>query len=286
MRYYRTVSDGASSLVVERDGAYYDASTIDEGLRSYSDLVLASKTSDMNIEELTERVCSNARPVSEDRVEREIRTPVTMDEVWAAGVTYEISTESREGEGRISDTYLNAYEADRPEIYFKATPSRTVGHGEAIGVRSDSEWDVPEPELAIVLHRGDIVGYTVGNDVCSRDIERENLLYLPQSKIYSRCCAVGPCIARVDDPHALEMSMRIERDGATVFEGTTNTEQMVRSCEELVSYFVRSNEVPEVSVLLTGTSLVPPDDVSLKPDDIVSIEIEGIGTLRNPVQSV
>jgi len=204
-------------------------------------------------------------------------------------VTYAISQESREGTGSIGETYLDAYEAERPEVYFKATPSRTVGPDEAVGIRGDSNWDVAEPELTVVVHRGDIVGYTVGTDVCSRDIERENLLYLPQSKIYDRCCAIGPCIATpetVGDPHDLEMRLVVERDGTTVFDDATSTAEMVRTCEELVSYFTRHNAVPETAVLLTGTSLVPPDDVTLLPGDEVSITVESIGTLHNSVVEV
>jgi 2-dehydro-3-deoxy-D-arabinonate dehydratase len=187
------------------------------------------------------------------------------------------------------EIYLDAYSADRPEIFFKATPSRTVGPGDAVGVRGDSEWNVPEPELGVVLYEGSIVGYTVGNDVSSRSIEGANPLYLPQAKVYDRCCALGPCVAStgtVADPHDLAMAMTIERAGETVFHGETNTGAMVRTCEELVGYLTRHNVVPELCVLLTGTSLVPDEDVTLQPGDDVSIAIEGIGELRNGVIEV
>lgn len=180
------------------------------------------------------------------------------------------------------------FENERPEIFFKATPSRTVGPGEGVGIREDSDWDVPEPELAVVVYRGEIVGYTVGNDASSRDLEGDNPLYLPQVKVYDRCCAIGPCVASpetVGDPRDLELSMTIERDGETMFDGSTSTENLVRSPEELVSYLNRHNAVPELSVFLTGTSLVP-DDFTLGEGDHVAIELESVGRLENPVVSV
>jgi len=164
------------------------------------------------------------------------------------------------GEGGLADSYLAAYESELPEVYFKSTPSRTVGPGDSVGIRGDWEWGVPEPELTLVLHRNRIVGYTVGTDVCSRDIERENLLYLPQSKVYAKSFAIGPCVIThetVGDPLDVEMRLRITREGGTVFDGTASTAEMVRTCEELVEYYSRYNEVPESSVLLTGTSLIP-----------------------------
>jgi len=183
----------------------------------------------------------------------------------------------------VADTGVDALAADL------ATPSRTVGPREAVGVRGDSDWNVPEPELGLVLYDGEIVGYTVGNDVSSRAIEGENPLYLPQAKVYDRCCAVGPCVVGaggVDDPHDLGMSMRIERDGETVFDDATSTAEMARSCEELARYWRAHNAVPELGVLLTGTSLVPEEQFTLRPGDTVRIDIEGIGELVNPVVEV
>jgi 2-dehydro-3-deoxy-D-arabinonate dehydratase len=183
--------------------------------------------------------------------------------------------------------YLDVYDAERPEIFFKSTPTRTVGPDEAVGIRADSDWDVPEPELAIVLYEGDIVGYTVGNDMSSRSIEGENPLYLPQAKVYDRCCSVGPAVVTdIEDPHSLALSMSIHRDGDRVYHGETNTSEMKRTCEELVSYYTAHNAVPELSVLLTGTSLVPDDDFTLQEGDQVSINIESIGTLNNSVTVV
>jgi len=224
------------------------------------------------------------RPASPD-----LEAPVNSGEVWAAGVTYQISEEAREGESALPAVYRNVYSADRPELFFKATPQRTVAPGEAVGIRGDSDWDVPEPELGIVLFEGQIVGYTVGNDVSSRELEGANPLYLPQAKVYDRCCALGPGIVTADaipDPHDLTMEMIITRDGAVCFQGTTSTAEMVRTCEELVSYLTRHNVLPAVTVLLTGTSLVPPDEFTLEAGDAIAITIEDVGTLENTVRVV
>ena len=202
----------------------------------------------------------------------------------AAGVTYQRSEEARQSESDTPNMYARVYTAERPEVFFKATPARTVGPSEDVGVRGDSEWNVPEPELAVVLHDGEIVGYTIGNDVSSRDIEGTNPLYLPQAKVYDRCCALGPAVAStwtVEDPHDLALSMRIERDDETVYEGATSTDEMVRTCEELVDYLLRHNVLTGTKVLLTGTTLVPPDEFSLRAGDTVSIHLDGVGTLEN-----
>ncbi|MFB6296274.1 MAG: fumarylacetoacetate hydrolase family protein [Halobacteriales archaeon] len=286
MRYFSVERGGETRVVVESGGEYHDLTAETRAVASFADLARIAAGTDRSVRDVAGSLSEAAPRIDPEAVAAGRTRPVDPDEVWAAGVTYAISQEARQEEGGLAESYLNAYEADRPEVYFKATPSRTVGPGEAVGIRGDSAWDVPEPELAIVLYHGDIVGFTVGNDVCSREIERENLLYLPQSKIYARCCAVGPCVADVADPHDLEMSMRIEREGSTVFEGETTTAEMVRTVEELAGYFTRHNEVPELAVLLTGTSIIPPNDVTLQEGDDVSIHIEEIGTLDNPVIEV
>jgi 2-dehydro-3-deoxy-D-arabinonate dehydratase len=209
--------------------------------------------------------------------------------VWAAGVTYKISEEAREAESGMPEMYLDVYDSQRPELFFKATPEHTVGPEVPIGIRSDSNWNVPEPELGIVLYEGSIVGYTIGNDVSSREIEGKNPLYLPQAKTYDRCCALGPCVASpetVADPHDLTISMSIERDETQIYAGETSTGEMKRSCQELIDYWTQCNAVPEVAVLLTGTSLVPDDSFTLRPKDTVRIQIEKIGSLVNPVIEV
>jgi 2-dehydro-3-deoxy-D-arabinonate dehydratase len=227
--------------------------------------------------------------VEPGRLDVDADLPVDAAEVWAAGVTYAISEEAREAESSMPEMYLDVYDADRPELFFKATPSRTVGPDEPVGIRADSDWDTPEPELGVVIHRGRTVGFTIGNDVSSRDIEGENPLYLPQAKVYDRCCSIGPCVAStgtIPDPHDLRMDLEIERDGDVLFEDATSTGEMVRTCEELVSYLARSNPLPEMAVLLTGTALVPPEAFTLRPGDEVRIEIESVGRLRNPVVEV
>lgn len=288
MRYYRVPGDDGYNLVADDGDAAYDLSEARSGLDDFAALAATARADGESIDAVAERVVTDAPTVSRDRLD-DAALPIVPDEVWAAGVTYRISEEAREEESGMPEMYLDVYEADRPELFFKATPSRTVGPDEAIGVRSDSEWDVPEPELGIVLYDGDVVGYTVGNDVSSRSIEGANPLYLPQAKVYDRCCSLGPCVASpstVGDPHDLEISMEIQRDNEVVYRGETSTAEMVRTCEELVDYWSSNDVVPELGVLLTGTSLVPDDDFTLLPDDEVQIGIEGIGSLVNSVVEV
>lgn len=212
--------------------------------------------------------------------------PIDPPEVWCSGVTYERSRDARIQESG-SDVYARVYDAERPELFLKdAACRRTVGPGEPIGVRPDTTWNVPEPEIGVVL--GDdlqVAGYTIGNDVSSRDIEGENPLYLPQAKVFAGACAIGPAVLVPTDWDApLELHLRIEdADGAELFAGETSTARMRRSFAELVSWLVRHNPVPPGSVLLTGTGLVPPDEFTLRPGHVVSIHVPGIGTLRNPV---
>jgi 2-dehydro-3-deoxy-D-arabinonate dehydratase len=275
--------------VVASDGdEAFDLTAAKPELDSFLDLATAASVADEDIDDVAGRLLDRADPVSLP-ADTAAGLPVVPDEVWAAGVTYAISEQAREEESDMPDVYLRVHRAERPELFFKATPSRTVGPGEAVGVRGDSTWDVPEPELGIVLYRGSVVGYTVGNDVSSRSIEGENPLYLPQAKVYDRCCAVGPCVvspSSVGDPHDLEMSMTIERDGDVVYDDATSTSELVRSVEELVSYAQRHDAVPELSVLLTGTSLVPEEGFTLRESDVVSIDIENVGVLENPVVQV
>jgi 2-dehydro-3-deoxy-D-arabinonate dehydratase len=285
MHYYRHGAANGPRLIASDGDAAYDLTSVKPDLTTFVDLARTAAITDGTVDEIASGLLDRA---SSFESTEPARAPA-VDEVWAAGVTYEISEQARESESGMPEMYLDVYGAERPEIFFKATPGRTVGPGEAIGVRADSNWNVPEPELGIVLHRGEVVGYTIGNDVSSRDIEGANPLYLPQAKVYDRCCALGPCVASaetVGDPHDLEMSMTISRDGEQVFEGSTSTGEMARTCEELVDYYTRHNAVPERAVLLTGTSIVPPDEFDLQEGDSVSIDIESIGTLENPVVTV
>jgi 2-dehydro-3-deoxy-D-arabinonate dehydratase len=217
-----------------------------------------------------------------------LRAPIERQEVWAAGVTYLRSKTARMEESDFSATaYDRVYDADRPEIFFKAIGEKVVAAGEGVGIRRDATWSVPEPELALVLNsRGKIVGCTIGNDMSSRDIEGENLLYLPQAKVYDRSCALGPCIRLgVAEADARNWTVRstIVRDGATLFSGETRLGNIKRSFDELAGYLCRSQSFPHGAVLLTGTGIVPPDDFTLREHDVVEIEIAPIGVLRNSV---
>ncbi|NLV12211.1 fumarylacetoacetate hydrolase family protein [Haloarcula argentinensis] len=287
MRYYQLRDGNSQRLAVETGDGAYDLTSVKPQLRTFRDLLKSASIADTTPDELSVHHLDAAEAVSEQRLEADATDPVTADEVWAAGVTYQISEEARTEESDTPEMYLDVYDAERPEIFFKSTPNRTVGPGEAVGIRADSDWDVPEPELAIVLYEGEIVGYTVGNDMSSRSIEGANPLYLPQAKVYDRCCSVGPAVVTdIEDPHSLALSMSIHRGGDRVYHGETNTSEMKRTCEELVSYYTAHNAVPELSVLLTGTSLVPDDDFTLQEGDEVTIDIESIGTLKNPVTVV
>lgn len=217
----------------------------------------------------------------------EVALPVRPAEVWCAGVTYERSRDARIEEATVKDVYSLVYDADRPELFLKdAGCRRTVGPGEPIGVRADATWNVPEPEVGLVLGRdGAITGYTIGNDVSSRDIEGANPLYLPQAKVYAGACALGPAVYVPDDwdaPLAIRMTIR-DTIGVELFAGETSTARMARGFAELVEWLLRDNPVPEGSVLLTGTGLVPPDDFTLEPGHVVEIHVPEIGTLVNPV---
>jgi 2-dehydro-3-deoxy-D-arabinonate dehydratase len=217
-----------------------------------------------------------------------VLAPLDEQEVWGAGVTYERSKVAREQESDQAATFYDlVYRADRPELFFKATPSRVVGPGQPIRVRRDSNWCVPEPELALVLSPAlELVGFTAGNDLSARDIEGENPLYLPQAKVYDSCCSLGPSITLTEamPPRAsIGIRMAIERDGTEVYEGGTSVARMARRFEELIDWLGRENRFPSGVILLTGTGIVPPDDFSLRAGDLVRIAIDGIGTLANPV---
>jgi 2-dehydro-3-deoxy-D-arabinonate dehydratase len=215
--------------------------------------------------------------------------PVDRQEVWAAGVTYKRSKVAREEESAgAAQFYDKVYTAARPELFLKATPERVASPGEPIRVRADSAWSVPEPEFTLVISpAGKIVGYTIGNDVSSRDIEGENPLYLPQAKIYRGSCAIGPAVTLVGELPPLDgiaIRLVIRRAGAVGFEGTTTLAQLSRTPESLAEWLFKENEFRNGALLLTGTGIVPPDDFTLSSGDAVEITIDGIGTLTNPVE--
>lgn len=214
--------------------------------------------------------------------------PVDRQEIWAAGVTYKRSQIARMEESESAAShYDKVYTADRPELFFKATPHRTSGPGQPLRVRSDSSWSVPEPEFTLVINRsGRIVGYTIGNDMSARDIEGENPLYLPQAKFYRQCAGLGPAVLLADQPlqpERTEIQLEIRRGGAVVFTGATSLSQMKRTPEELAAWLCRENEFPDGAFLMTGTGIVPDDSFTLENGDSVSISITGIGTLTNPI---
>lgn len=208
-------------------------------------------------------------------------------EVWCAGVTYRRSEAARVEESRAPDLYTRVYRAERPELFFKATPRRVSGPEEPLSIRSDSTWDVPEPELAVVANAaGEVVGYTIGNDLSSRSLEGENPLYLPQAKVWTRSCALGPGITpawEVPDPYNLPIHMRILRGGRVVWEGSASTSELVRRIEHLLAYLFREDTFPEGVVLCTGTALVPESPFTLQAGDRVEIRIGPLGTLANPI---
>jgi 2-dehydro-3-deoxy-D-arabinonate dehydratase len=218
-----------------------------------------------------------------------ILAPATDQEVWAAGVTYFRSRSARIEESKDAGGgtfYDRVYAAERPELFFKATGRRVVGHGGAVRIRRDARWSVPEPELTLVVNpRAEIIGYTIGDDMSSRDIEGENPLYLPQAKLYDGSCALGPCILLAESPlpKTTSIAVEIERDGKSVFAGSTALAELKRDPVDLVGYLFRDNSFPTGVFLMTGTGVVPGDDFTLARGDVIRISIEGIGTLENHV---
>ena len=212
--------------------------------------------------------------------------PVESQEVWGAGVTYERSRDGRIEESTEGGVYDRIYVARRPEVFFKATAPRVIGPGQPVGVRADSPWNAPEPELGLVLNTaGEIFGYVIGNDVSSRSIEGENPLYLPQAKVYDRSCALGPGIVPVWAAPAppFDIALRVERGDEVAFAGSTSTASLTRSFEDLADWLTAALTFPDGVVLLTGTGIVPDESFSLRPGDVVTIEVPGLGTLANPV---
>lgn len=264
--------------VVERDNTFYsiqaeswDSLIIRDDIRSY----------------LNDQLARAAR--RESPAEADLLPPIGSQEVWAAGVTYYRSRSARMEESKAAgggDFYDRVYDAARPELFFKATPHRVVGPGGKVAIRDDAKWSVPEPELTLAITpTGKIIGYTVGNDMSSRDIEGENPLYLPQAKVYDRSCALGPCVlipARQLAPETT-IALEIARAGTTVFSEAIALSSMKRDPQSLVDYLYRNNRFPGGCFLLTGTGIVPPDSFTLKTGDQIRITISGIGTLANEV---
>ena len=274
MKLYRT----SNGNYVEERGSWYrvpesswDALVTHADLRGY----LAS-------------VVAEAKPAEDFQAAR-IEAPIGGQEVWAAGVTYYRSRSARMAEAKDAgggDFYDRVYSAERPELFFKATPNRVAGPGGEVRIRSDAQWSVPEPELTLLVNpRGEIAGYTVGNDMSSRDIEGENPLYLPQAKVYDRSCALGPCILVESEPLPPSTSIRVEiaRGGNTAFSGATTLAEMKRRPVDLAAWLFRENQFPSGTFLMTGTGIVPPDDFTLRTGDRIRMTIDAIGLLENVV---
>jgi 2-dehydro-3-deoxy-D-arabinonate dehydratase len=281
MKFARILVDGIPKVATIQSDQATPVDLTSIHLGSLGDLL-----SQPNLLELTGKLRPSGPSIPLDQVEW--LSPVDAQEIWAAGVTYKRSQTARMEESEAAAScYDRVYQAARPELFFKATPSRCRGHRGALRIRADSHWNVPEPELTLVISRdGCIVGYTIGNDMSSRDIEGDNPLYLPQAKFYSQCCGLGPWITLADampERSTIEIRLWIHRAGKEVFAGSTSVAQMARELEDLVQWLFRENEFPNGVLLLTGTGIVPDSSFTLERGDVVSIEIDGIGRLENTI---
>lgn len=294
MRYYQASVHGHRHLCVEsQEGELISLTSIEPRLKSLNDLFNAStisgSTADAVAQGVLDRGAGEKLSYSALADSGALLPPIDAKEVWAFGVTYMDSMRERQAESGTPDVYAKVYNAERPEAFFKATGERVQPPFAEVGIRADSGWDVPEPELAFVLFGGEIVGYTVGNDMSSRTIEGDNPLYLPQAKVYDKSTSFGPCVTTVEsigDAQALDVKLTIERDGAVAFEGTANTSSMKRDCAYLADWLQRHNAIPDATVVMTGTGTIPPPEFTLQDGDVVSIQIEKIGTLVNTVATV
>lgn len=277
MHLYRT----RSGLVIQSDSNYYRAPSDDWDYLVNED----------NLHDYLQQAVTGVSPSDECRVwvETQLMAPIGQQEVWASGVTYLRSRDARMEESKKAgggNFYDRVYDADRPELFFKSTAQRVVGPGEAVRIRKDSTWNVPEPELTLfATSSGKIVGYTCGNDMSSRSIEGENPLYLPQAKTYDGSAALGPCLYIPKKPINPDAQIRLEiqRRKETAYDGQISINQMKRKHTELIGYLFRELSFPNGCYLMTGTGLVPPDDFTLEKGDVVRITIDEIGTLENPV---
>jgi 2-dehydro-3-deoxy-D-arabinonate dehydratase len=282
---------------VVRGDTVLDLSENNPDIETVNDLIHLASTVYMSLSELVNRMldgqAGRVTEYSYDLLDTvpdigvpHLTLPLFAPEVWGFGVTYKRSAQVRDSDAE-NTIYDQVYKSPRPEAFFKATPSRCSGPNAPIGVRSDSTLTATEPELAYVLGEpGEIIGYTLCNDVSAWDIERENPLYLNQSKIYSGCCAFGPTLVTadaIDDPYNLDITCQIIRGESTIFEGQANTSQLARKFEELNEYLYRDNPIPPGTVVSTGTGIMVPNDLSLMEGDIVNISSPNIGTLSNPV---
>ncbi len=244
-----------------------------------------------NLYQALQKEVQDMESSSEESLPNVLQPPMGTQEIWASGVTYMRSKQARMEESKEAgggNFYDRVYDAERPELFFKATAQRTVGHGGTVRIRKDSGWDVPEPELTLLISsEGSIEGYTIGNDMSSRSIEGENPLYLPQAKTYEGCAGLGPCIYVPENPISPDTKIHLEilRNGKAIFSDTIAISQMKRKHNELVEFLFRECKFPNGCFLMTGTGIIPPDDFTLKVRDEVRITIDNIGTLINFVGS-
>jgi 2-dehydro-3-deoxy-D-arabinonate dehydratase len=274
MKIYKT----KSGVVIEHDGKFFPITN-----QNWDDFI-----NDDNLLAKAKKLITTTSPGGAELI-KEMMAPISSQEVWACGVTYLRSKIGRQEESKDAgggDFYARVYEAERPEVFFKSTAHRVVGPNQQVRIRKDSGWDVPEPELTLVVtSSGKIIGYTIGNDMSSRSIEGENPLYLPQAKTYDGSAAIGPCIYVTEEPlnKNTNIQLQINRGGKTVFEGKIAITQMKRTPEELVSFVYRECSFPYGCFIMTGTGIVPENDFTLKSGDEIKISIDGIGELVNVV---
>ena len=302
MKYFRLLEDNKKiRLAVQIDeDTIADLTSALPNLTDISQLILTSNITSESIIQTTEKIL-NKNPYDtynvldlmdlcqDKKSNLKMLTPVSSPEIWAAGVTYKTSAMERRRESDTPDVYSKVYTAKRPEIFLKSTANRCSNPFENIGIRNDSKWNVPEPELAIILYDKKILGYTIGNDVSSRSIEGENPLYLPQAKIYDKSCSIGPCIVLAEslpNPENLSIECTIFRKENLVFQETTSTSLLTKSFEDLSNWLQLHNTVPNMTSLLTGTAIVPPPEFTLLQNDVVKITVDQIGTLENTVLEV
>ena len=299
MRYYQYIQNGTKHVGVEdASGQVTDLTTLNSQIGSTLDILRAASITGSDIDSVARGVLAannGAATISATELMEgaepgkhgvTLLPPIDAPEIWAFGVTYMDSMRERQAESGSPDVYAKVYDAERPEAFFKATLERTQSPFDDVGIRADSDWNVPEPELTFVTFEGKIIGYTCGNDMSSRTIEGENPLYLPQAKVYDKSASLGPALVTpetVGDPQKLGVTLVIERDGKEVFKGEANTSEMKRDCAYLVDWLVRHNSIPNGTSVMTGTGTIPPPEFTLAAGDVIHVTIEKIGTLTNTV---
>lgn len=275
-------------VVVDDGEKISDITKLRPSIKSSLDLIKVALSNDLTVSEYIRKTITKNKENLSKSVLINARIPIDSPETWAFGVTYEDSMKERQAESDTPDVYGKVYVADRPEAFFKSTLARLKGPNDKVGIRLDSTWDVPEPELTFIIYQGKIIGFTVGNDMSSRSIEGANPLYIPQAKIFNNSASIGPCWVPIEliDYNNLKVEMIITRISEKVFSGSGSTSLMKRKCDELNEWLHRSNDIPDGTTVMTGTGTIPPEDFTLQEGDEISITIENIGTLVNKVIKV